>query len=64
MECCHLTQPKNLELKTSRVVSALMNSSTVFSFETTVKSWSSYVTSSSGFLIYKNVSFGRCPAFK
>jgi hypothetical protein len=59
MDCCHLTQLKTLELKTCRVVSALMNSSTSFFVETAVKPWLDYVTSSGGFLICKYVHVNR-----
>jgi hypothetical protein len=42
---------KNLELKTHKVVSALMNSSTAKILGTTGKPWLGYVTFSGGFLM-------------
>jgi hypothetical protein len=58
---------KNLELKTHKVVSALMNSSTAKILGTTGKPWLGYVTFSGGFLmggcVPQNSGRVACPKF-
>jgi hypothetical protein len=60
-----LNPTKNLELKTRKVVSALMNSSTGEILDTTAKPWLSYVTFSGGFRMGKFIprknQYAICP---